>query len=973
MASLLEVKNGTTALLPTTSWAAPNGLFGASADRNDGSIYGWSDSTSTVTLPSSGLADGYLFLWGFEFEDTSNGRHNPQGRMVQSTGTGTMVSAQTGGYNRDNSEDRSYVSGWSFVDSPSVSSTYAFQWKRDADTPSGGTVRSFIQVAPFYYSDIGLYTSSTAAVYGGTTPNLMTGFSGTDGTNITISSDQISLTGDNKRYLALGSAFQEEVSNGTRTQRWYGLEVDGAFDDAAKTNVYYRNGSNNQSGGSFIRLLETDTATRTIEMNGYRGDGVAAGEGGADVDGGGTPINGAHALVVLELHDSAEVFSSVDSVGAQEFALTGPVDVDIASTSDIEFNDSASFTRSTDTAVNVEQAMDLFAFTNIGHARGASSIGSGARWTVHGEFTINGTEQTDAGFHGNYNRGNQGSADTHGSSCNQAGFFSVAANDDFGVSQQELAGTEGGGGDIESQAGWVGFGLINLDTLEESGSDTEVSTNLETLTLSESQSSVSLDRNVSTSSENLSLITLQASVSLIVDVQAAAQSLFLSEHAANISVDTEVSTNLEALSLFEYPASVSQGTNISAETFTLSLSELPATVSVDTEVSASSFSMSLSEIAALVSRDVDIQTSLDTLGLISYPAGISSDVQVQAGQESLNLTTYQSFVQLAPRVWLNTSQSLSGATEMTVQGWSTDGTSITFDDPVGSPTGSGLWLGVENTSTGGIGWIQVTVTTGGVNVTTGSVAMSLAENSCTVSLDREVVTSSVDLALSENSALVAVDTEVQCGIYPMSTSTNAASVIIDVAISANSESMVLTENSSGVTLDVDVLSIPKELSIVTHGADIRTDVEVLTQSNSLVLTTYPVSLTEDQEIVTNLLGLALTEYPVTVGLNYSVTTGPASLVLTEHAASIDTGLGLLEELYYNKLGELGFKGNLNDRQSQYMESLSYVGAETDTSFERLRDLGYTGSREDMLKQKATAEGYKDVSKMWKEWGLIEKQ
>ena len=54
---------------------------------------------------------------------------------------------------------------------------------------------------------------------------------------------------------------------------------------------------------------------------------------------------------------------------------------------------------------------------------------------------------------------------------------------------------------------------------------------------------------------------------------------------------------------------------------------------------------------------------------------------------------------LFPRVYLNTTQTLAGATRMVVTAANGGGTSITFDDPIGAPTGS-LWLGVENTEEG---------------------------------------------------------------------------------------------------------------------------------------------------------------------------------------------------------------------------------------------------------------------------------
>ena len=463
MATLGKWSGNTTSLNPGTTWAAPNALF-PTQDRNDSSAYTFTSSTSTLTLPSSSLADGYLIIAAVEHEDTSNGRHNPQGRITQASGTGTFVGASTGGYARDTSEDRAYFRCWGFVDNPSASATFQFEWKRDTDAPTGGTVRSEFQVIPFYYSDIGLYSSTSTTATGGTTPTQITGFSGTDGTNVTLTSNVVSVTGDNKRYLVLGSSYHDTLGGGSRTQRWAGLEIDGAFEDAAKGYSYYRNTSNDESGEMFTWLLETVTATVTIEMNQYRGDGVAASQGGADVDGSTTSTAGVHALVVIELNDSAECFRSTSNANSSNLATTGPVDLSISTTTNIDFNDSASFTRETDTGVNCEVAMDALVGWNISAAQ--NTVSTTVRWTAYAETTVNGVEDSDS-FAGDYMRNNQSSQDTFGWSANGLNFQAVTADQNLGVSVTELAGTEGGGGSIDANSGWVGFWAINLDTLEE--------------------------------------------------------------------------------------------------------------------------------------------------------------------------------------------------------------------------------------------------------------------------------------------------------------------------------------------------------------------------------------------------------------------------------------------------------------------------------------------------------------------------
>ena len=97
-------------------------------------------------------------------------------------------------------------------------------------------------------------------------------------------------------------------------------------------------------------------------------------------------------------------------------------------------------------------------------------------------------------------------------------------------------------------------------------------------------------------------------------------------------------------------------------------------------------------------------------------SGAAKIIKTATGGPSAFLPTSAGAAFIWPRVYLNTTQTLIGATEMTVTAANAAGTSITFDDPLGAPTGS-LWLGVENQINGDVGWIAVTVTTSGADQT----------------------------------------------------------------------------------------------------------------------------------------------------------------------------------------------------------------------------------------------------------------
>ena len=89
--------------------------------------------------------------------------------------------------------------------------------------------------------------------------------------------------------------------------------------------------------------------------------------------------------------------------------------------------------------------------------------------------------------------------------------------------------------------------------------------------------------------------------------------------------------------------------------------------------------------------------------------GVSEIIREATGSPSISPITAAGNSFIWPKVYLNTTETLVGATEMTISSVDIDGTSITFDDSVGPPVGS-LFLGVENRVNGDVGWIAVTVT-----------------------------------------------------------------------------------------------------------------------------------------------------------------------------------------------------------------------------------------------------------------------
>ena len=426
--------------------------------RNDG-IY-THPSNSTIELSEAG---SYLIIASLRSNDNSNGRTNIQSRVALTSGTGNLFTSNYTGYSRDSSEHENWTRAVGILINGSANAQVQIQVRRDTDAPTGGSVAnaSDVQVVRINPSNWGMYAiGGSGNAYGGTTPNTVDVSSATLESNTSAiegntTTDTVTVKGDNKRYLVAWSVSGN--TGGSRTQRIGHLKYDGTDDLATSSYCYQRQSSDEYCGLGSMDIIETSSTDRTIQVEVYRGDGVAADQGGADVDGSWV-TDGNGQMVVVELPDTMDVFRSHDSTGLQDVTSA----VTLNAMRNVDFNDSASFGKASNSAMDVVNASDIFVWANVWTAR--NNVSAGTRLTAYGSITVNDVEQS-TGRLGNYTRGNQGSQDTFGGSFHPAGIFTVDTDGyDVGVNMDPLSGTEGGGTD-RTEAGTVGFFALKLGNL----------------------------------------------------------------------------------------------------------------------------------------------------------------------------------------------------------------------------------------------------------------------------------------------------------------------------------------------------------------------------------------------------------------------------------------------------------------------------------------------------------------------------
>ena len=465
--------NSAVSTYPSTTNTFPSGLFGTQ-ERNDSSKYSFNTARATVTLPSSDLADGYLVLVNIPLNVTHNNRSTAIGQLSLTNGTGNFVSPKASGYARNNSWSEHSISVWAFVDSPSTGVDVQFTWFRDTgDGSVAGTVLgATFRVISLYYNDVSMYTSTVNNLYGGTTPNTVDlSTTVVEGTNITKTSNTVTITGDNKKYLILSGHYSEGRSG--RTQRWLANEYDATLARDAMTAIYYRDTGTDKMGRGITDIIETGTADRTINLKMWRGDGVSPTTlGGADRDGS-TPAVTEVGLVVIELPDTAAAIKSTDNTGLQNLDVDGGTVLNVSR--NVVFDEPGTLDPINPAAIGpvgytVDTDNDLLVGSNVS---AAYTTASGTRF-IGFISIIGGEEYINSVRDYNYGRGNQGTTDTYGFSNNVVGIInSTMAAAGGTVTTPYFAGgiisTQGNDavtqGPVQTQPTWVGTFALDLESL----------------------------------------------------------------------------------------------------------------------------------------------------------------------------------------------------------------------------------------------------------------------------------------------------------------------------------------------------------------------------------------------------------------------------------------------------------------------------------------------------------------------------
>ena len=409
-------------------------------------------------------AGRYLVMYYIKVnKDTSTTRIMVQGRARKNT---TVIEGSYGaGFARDDNNREAYVRG-SFIANFALDEDIDIQIQRDATTGGTGTISETTETEIV----IVRLPDSADAAYAIYSDAADTGLHEGDGIYDDFPWDTIEEETDTAviqrqsgnvnirlkkiaRYLVIYSVSFDSGAS-VRSQRVARAQLAGSTINASHTYCYKRQADENLQTINAVFIVDNGSVNQDLKIQGAMGDTAAE----CDSGGGQTRQINASGLFIVELPSSTEVCGFADSTGGQHIAPATITDLNLARTEG--FRDAASFTSPSITEIQVEKTDNYLFMANVHSIR--QTLTDAVRATAECRWRVNNTAQT-RGRHGNYARGDQGTQDTFGWSCNPQTVLELTALDD--VELAVIADGDAGGGDDDTQVNQAGIFALNLGTL----------------------------------------------------------------------------------------------------------------------------------------------------------------------------------------------------------------------------------------------------------------------------------------------------------------------------------------------------------------------------------------------------------------------------------------------------------------------------------------------------------------------------
>jgi len=440
---LYSIYEHTTGLIePTTSFSKVN--FDTEVVNINNSF---SNNNGTYTLPTG----DFLVIATMKYDDSSNGRVCPEGRVVYS-GSGTNAPIYGSGFSRNSNNRTSWVRATSYIHNASSGDTVSFEHRSDTDTLTGGSVANYCHIQIINMTPTALLMandSNDTGAYAGQTWNTITWDNQIDsqGTSITKSGNTFTLKA-NKTYLVSYGISLANYTGSTRTQRVSKAQINSVDIPASFSYAYMRQSSDEFGDIGNMFMYKTGGSDETLELFAQRGEALSDGSVVRRVN--------TSSVFILDV-TGANFYSAYDGTGGQLVTPTTDVPLNLVNN---EINTATEFTKNSSSQLTCNTdgywIMGASAFvTNTAQT-------GGTRMTRGMKFIIDGVDQK-VGESGSYQRNDQSSTDTWDMAMGVLGVYYLTSGNT--VQFNSFDAGDDGNGNSSTVANKCGFWALDINSI----------------------------------------------------------------------------------------------------------------------------------------------------------------------------------------------------------------------------------------------------------------------------------------------------------------------------------------------------------------------------------------------------------------------------------------------------------------------------------------------------------------------------